>query len=86
MTHVLLPLELMTAGERAGFRIACERFRQYGARMEMSGRAIGGTEAPPSGGQLLTHAGRMIQMVANLTEDTLKYAQSGQAELPPPAL
>ena len=74
MTHILMPLELMTAEERAGYRIACERMRLHGARIEVSGKAVAG-ENPRfvQDGALLAHCGKMIQVVADLTEDMLKY-------------
>ncbi|RWR32494.1 hypothetical protein D2T31_00485 [Sinirhodobacter populi] len=77
MSHILTPPELMTAEERAGWRMACERMRQYGARMEMSGRVISDTPALDDAiakGELLSHCGKMIRIVADLTEDILKYS------------
>lgn len=84
VSHILTPLELMTAEERAGYRMACERMRQHGARMEMSGGAVGAAALVDAAqkGAMLSHCGKLIQVVADLTEDLLKYHPE---ELPPTA-
>lgn len=69
MTLTIIPFELMTAAERAGARAALEAVRLNGARIECSGAAIGDADLSlvPKG-QLLAHCGRMVQVVADLTE------------------
>jgi len=79
---------LMTAAERHGARIALEAMRLHGARLEMSGRLIGSTDASPvPRGELLQHTGRMVQIVADLAELSLDCAAGASViHLPnPPA-
>ncbi|MDD8022435.1 MAG: hypothetical protein PHX82_04940 [Paracoccaceae bacterium] len=73
---ILTPVELMTAAERAGWRMACEAMRLNGARIERSGQLIGDTDTSTvPKGQLLSHCGRMVQVVADLTDAQLDYAK-----------
>ncbi|MDF2143232.1 hypothetical protein [Paenirhodobacter sp. CAU 1674] len=70
------PVELMTAAERAGWRMACEAMRLNGARIERSGQQIGDADASAvPKGQLLSHCGKMVQVVADLTDAQLDYAK-----------
>jgi hypothetical protein len=76
---ILTPPELLTAAERAGWRMACEAMRLNGARIERSGGAIGSNDdSLVPKGQLLTHCGKMVQIVADLTE--IQLANRGAAE------
>lgn len=69
MTLPVIPFELMTAAERAGARSVLEAIRLNGARIERSGKLIGDADVSPvPRGELLAHCGRMVQIVADLTE------------------
>lgn len=76
---------LMTAAERHGARVALDAMRLHGARLEMSGRAIGSTDTSPvPRGELLMHTGRMVQIVAELAELSLDAAANAPVILPGP--
>lgn len=73
-----MPTELMTAAERAGWRMACEAMRMNGARIERSGTLIGSNDdSPVRRGELLTHCGKMVQVIADLTEIQLETHRVG---------
>lgn len=73
-----MPTELMTAAERAGWRMACEAMRLNGARIERSGNQIGSNDQTSvRKGDLLTHCGKMVQVVADLTEIQLEHRRVG---------
>lgn len=67
----VLPPELMTAAERAGFRAACALMRIEADRIARSAEALEMTGAPASDHDLLRKCGRMVRLVADRTEGAL---------------
>ena len=81
MSLTPMPVPLMTAAERAGFRAACEMIRAEGARMRRAACLIGDAPQPvdPTAATqqqqknvMLDLCGRAVELVADRAEAELQ--------------
>lgn len=72
MTALPMPVELMTAAERAGFRVACAHMRDRAAQVRRGAAALPvATTDQMLRRDLLDACGRMAALVADQTEALL---------------
>lgn len=81
MSFSTLPVPLMTAAERAGFRAACQMIRSEGARMRRAARLIADAADQPDPvaathqaqkNQMLDLCGRAVELCADRAEAELQ--------------